>query len=85
MILIVYQISDSDLVRITVLPYSFTGAVGLSFLQFTNMNSMRNLFIIGLSLFLGISIPQFFYENSTLHHGLVRTDAGWVNIIFYKP
>ncbi|GMH12032.1 hypothetical protein Nepgr_013873 [Nepenthes gracilis] len=56
--------------------FGLVASVGLSFLQFTNMNSMRNLFITGLSLFLGISIPQFFddYQN-----GLVRTNAGWFN------
>lgn len=61
--------------------YVFVGAVGLSFLQFTNMNSMRNLIIIGLSLFLGISIPQYFNEYATIKHGLVRTNAGWVSIV----
>lgn len=57
-----------------------SGSVGLSFLQFTNMNSMRNLFITGLSLFLGISIPQFFDEYWTPNRrGLVHTNAGWVS------
>ncbi|KAL7601874.1 nucleobase-ascorbate transporter 1 [Lactuca sativa] len=69
--------------------FGLVGAVGLSFLQFTNMNSMRNLIIIGLSLFLGISIPQYFNEYVTLHHGLVRTNAGWfnafLNTIFSSP
>ncbi|KAL6859390.1 hypothetical protein ACP4OV_017649 [Aristida adscensionis] len=41
--------------------FGYVGAVGLSFMQFTNMNSMRNLFIIGVSLFLGISIPEYFF------------------------
>ena len=60
--------------------FLFSASVGLSFLQFTNMNCMRNLIITGLSLFLGISIPQFFIEywNPT-HNGLVHTNAGWVS------
>ncbi|KAL2476768.1 Nucleobase-ascorbate transporter 1 [Abeliophyllum distichum] len=70
--------------------FGLVGSVGLSFLQFTNMNSMRNLFITGLSLFLGISIPQFFGEYWSLrHNGLVRTNAGWfnafLNTIFSSP
>ncbi|KAK3039763.1 hypothetical protein RJ639_027420, partial [Escallonia herrerae] len=69
--------------------FGLVGSVGLSFLQFTNMNSMRNLVITGLSLFLGISVPQFFNEYLTLHHGLVRTNAGWfnafLNTIFSSP
>ncbi|KAJ0493729.1 putative xanthine/uracil/vitamin C permease [Helianthus annuus] len=69
--------------------FGLVGAVGLSFLQFTNMNSMRNLIIIGLSLFLGISIPQYFNEYVTIQHGLVRTNAGWfnafLNTVFASP
>ncbi|KAB5527659.1 hypothetical protein DKX38_021506 [Salix brachista] len=70
--------------------YGLVASVGLSFLQFTNMNCMRNLIITGLSLFLGISIPQFFIEywNPT-HNGLVHTNAGWfnafLNTIFSSP
>ncbi|KAK9091994.1 hypothetical protein Syun_026905 [Stephania yunnanensis] len=62
--------------------FGLVAAVGLSFLQFTNMNSMRNLFITGLSLFLGISVPQYFNDfwlNS--HHGPVHTHSGWFNAI----
>ncbi|KAL2925746.1 Nucleobase-ascorbate transporter 1 [Bienertia sinuspersici] len=58
--------------------FGLVASVGLSFLQFTNMNSMRNLFITGLSLFLGISIPQFF-DDYLPHHGILRTNAGWFN------
>ncbi|KAK6141185.1 hypothetical protein DH2020_025068 [Rehmannia glutinosa] len=70
--------------------FGLVGSVGLSFLQFTNMNSMRNLFITGLSLFLGISIPQFFDEYwSFTRRGLVHTNAGWfnafLNTIFMSP
>ncbi|XP_022985935.1 nucleobase-ascorbate transporter 1-like [Cucurbita maxima] len=62
--------------------FGLVASVGLSFLQFTNMNSMRNLIITGLSLFLGLSIPQFFneYWNPT-HRGLVHSNAGWFNAI----
>ncbi|KAM7498349.1 hypothetical protein LguiA_022763 [Lonicera macranthoides] len=69
--------------------FGLVGSVGLSFLQFTNMNSMRNLIITGLSLFLGISIPQFFNQHWTPHHGLVHTNAGWfnafLNTVFSSP
>ncbi|GAB4859409.1 N-terminal acetyltransferase [Ancistrocladus abbreviatus] len=63
--------------------FGLVASVGLSFLQFTNMNSMRNLFITGLSLFLGISIPQFFDDYLPPEYcprkGLVWTNAGWFN------
>ncbi|KAF8391833.1 hypothetical protein HHK36_022171 [Tetracentron sinense] len=62
-------------------------SLGLSFLQFTNMNSMRNMFITGLSLFLGLSIPQYFNQFwASSGHGPVNTRAGWfdgfLNTIF---
>ncbi|XP_010252545.1 PREDICTED: nucleobase-ascorbate transporter 1 [Nelumbo nucifera] len=60
--------------------FGLVASVGLSFLQFTNMNSMRNLFITGLSLFLGISVPQYFNDFwFSSHHGPVHTHAGWFN------
>ncbi|XP_010035524.2 nucleobase-ascorbate transporter 1 [Eucalyptus grandis] len=70
--------------------FGLVASVGLSFLQFTNMNSMRNLIITGLSLFLGISVPQFFYEYWTPNRkGLVHSNAGWfnafLNTIFSSP
>jgi len=60
--------------------FPLAASVGISFLQFTNMNSMRNLIITGLSLFLGISVPQYFNDTfSTSGHGPVNTRAGWVS------
>ena len=34
-------------------------AVGISNLQYVDMNSSRNLFIVGFSLFFGLSMPQW--------------------------
>nr|TKV91044.1 hypothetical protein SEVIR_9G069200v2 [Setaria viridis] len=60
--------------------FGYVGGVGLSFMQFTNMNSMRNLFIIGTSLFLGFSIPEYFSQfTMSSHHGPAHTRAGWFN------
>ncbi len=48
-------------------------------MQFVNKNSMRNIYIIGLSLFLGISVPQYFHEyTASASTGPARTNAGWV-------
>lgn len=60
--------------------FGIVAAVGVSFMQFANKNSMRNIYIIGLSLFLGISVPQYFngYTSSAGGHGPARTNAGWV-------
>ncbi|KAI3888972.1 hypothetical protein MKX03_028771 [Papaver bracteatum] len=60
--------------------FGIVASVGLSLLQFTNMNSMRNMFITGVSLFLGLSIPEYFREYTALaHHGPAHTNAGWFN------
>jgi nucleobase transporter 1/2 len=35
-------------------------AVGLSNLQFIDLNSVRNLFILGFAFFMGLSVPEYF-------------------------
>ncbi|CAK9178602.1 unnamed protein product [Ilex paraguariensis] len=71
--------------------YGIVAAIGVSFIQFTNNNSMRNIYILGLSLFLGISIPQYFVMHTDLMtgHGPVKTNGGWfndiLNTIFSSP
>ncbi|KAE8669127.1 Nucleobase-ascorbate transporter 3 [Hibiscus syriacus] len=65
-------------------------ASGITFIQFANNNSMRNIYVLGVSLFLGLSIPQYFAMNTTYDgHGPVRSDAGWfnniLNTIFSSP
>ncbi|XP_058069288.1 nucleobase-ascorbate transporter 3 [Magnolia sinica] len=63
--------------------FGLVAGVGVSFMQFANYNSVRNLYILGLALFLGISVPQYFnnFSNSA-GHGPVKTGAGWFNEIF---
>ncbi|CAN6689648.1 unnamed protein product [Malus baccata var. baccata] len=60
--------------------FGLVASVGLSFLQFTNMNSTRNLFIVGVAFFLGLSVPEYF-RGYTLKafHGPAHTNAGWFN------
>ncbi|XVF63978.1 hypothetical protein PTKIN_Ptkin09bG0130100 [Pterospermum kingtungense] len=65
-------------------------ASGITFIQFANNNSMRNIYVLGVSLFLGLSIPQYFAMNTTYDgHGPVRTNGGWfndiLNTIFSSP
>lgn len=62
--------------------FGIVAAIGISFIQFSNNNSMRNHYILGMALFLGISIPQYFVSNTTGDgHGPVRTNGGWFNDI----
>eukprot|EP00252_Welwitschia_mirabilis_P005804 TRINITY_DN1639_c1_g1_i1.p1 TRINITY_DN1639_c1_g1~~TRINITY_DN1639_c1_g1_i1.p1 ORF type:complete len:230 (-),score=25.30 TRINITY_DN1639_c1_g1_i1:320-1009(-) len=70
--------------------FGLVGAVGISFIQFTNANSLRNMFITGVSLFLGLSIPQYFNEFfDATRNGPVNTNAGWfndfLNTVFSSP
>ncbi|PIA52343.1 hypothetical protein AQUCO_01000302v1 [Aquilegia coerulea] len=63
--------------------FGLVAATGISFVQFINFNSIRNLYILGLSLFLGISIPQYFNGfNASADHYPIKTPAGWFNDIF---
>ncbi|NXI22547.1 S23A1 protein, partial [Sterrhoptilus dennistouni] len=50
-------------------------AVGISNLQYTDMNSSRNIFIFGFSLFAGLAIPNWASKNSTLlETGIIQLD-----------
>ncbi len=40
--------------------FGMIAAVGLSNLQFVNLNSVRNLFILGFAFFMGLSVPEYF-------------------------
>ncbi|EFJ07724.1 hypothetical protein SELMODRAFT_133065 [Selaginella moellendorffii] len=53
-------------------------STGFTFLQFANLSSRRNLFILGFSLFLGLSVPQYFREFAdSAGHGPVHSGANW--------
>jgi len=43
--------------------FGMIAAVGLSNLQFVDLNSARNLFILGFAFFMGLSLPQYFADN----------------------
>lgn len=67
--------------------FAYVGVAGLSFLQFCNLNSFRTKFILGFSVFLGFSVPQYFNEYTAIAgYGPVHTSARWfndiVNVIF---
>lgn len=46
-------------------------AVGLSNLQFVQLNSPRNLFILGISIFFGLSLPVWMSQNE--NKGAINT------------
>lgn len=44
-------------------------AVGLSNLQYVDMNSSRNIFILGVSMFFGLSFPNWLKSNNNIKTG----------------
>ncbi|KAK3756730.1 hypothetical protein RRG08_018454 [Elysia crispata] len=55
--------------------FGMIGAVGVANLQHVNMNSARNLFVIGLSLLFGLGLPQWVRENrGSIHTGNSELD-----------
>ncbi|CAM6096745.1 unnamed protein product [Calypogeia fissa] len=62
--------------------FGIVAAVGISSLHFTNMNKTRNLFIIGFALYMGFSVPFYFYQyRATAGYGPAHTKAHWFNDI----
>uniref|UniRef100_A0A0E0P3A4 Nucleobase-ascorbate transporter 6 n=1 Tax=Oryza rufipogon TaxID=4529 RepID=A0A0E0P3A4_ORYRU len=67
--------------------FSILGMAGVGFLQFCNLNSFRTKFIVGFSVFMGLSVPQYFNEyTSVAGYGPVHTHARWfndmINVVF---
>ncbi|KOM32836.1 hypothetical protein LR48_Vigan01g239200 [Vigna angularis] len=66
--------------------FAYVGAGGLSFLQFCNLNSFRTIFILGFSIFIGLSVSQYFNEYTAINgYGPVHTKARWFNDIINVP
>uniref|UniRef100_A0A0E0D4V9 Xanthine/uracil/vitamin C permease n=1 Tax=Oryza meridionalis TaxID=40149 RepID=A0A0E0D4V9_9ORYZ len=70
--------------------FAYSAAAGLCFLQYCNLNTLRTKFILSISLFLGLSIPQYFREYEVFYvFGPVHTHSPAfnviVNVIFSSP
>lgn len=66
--------------------FAYVGSGGLSLLQFCNLNSFRTKFILGYSIFIGLSVPQYFNEYTVLNgYGPVHTSGRWFNDIINVP
>ncbi|CAD6344224.1 unnamed protein product [Miscanthus lutarioriparius] len=60
--------------------FAYVGMAGVGFLQFCNLNSFQTKFILGFSLFMGLSVPQYFNEyTSVAGFGPVHTHARWTS------
>ncbi|KAK4437174.1 Nucleobase-ascorbate transporter 6 [Sesamum alatum] len=66
--------------------FAYVGAGGLSFLQFCQLNSFRNKFILAVSIFLGLSVPQYFNGYTAINgYGPAHTHGRWFNDIVNVP
>ncbi|CAM8977820.1 unnamed protein product [Rhodiola kirilowii] len=66
--------------------FGYVGACGLTLLQFCNLNSFRNMFVLGFSFFMGLSVPQYFNEYTAINgFGPVHSSARWFNDIINVP
>ncbi|KAF8390359.1 hypothetical protein HHK36_024884 [Tetracentron sinense] len=66
--------------------FAYVGSGGLSLLQFCNLNSFRTKFILGFSIFMGLSVPQYFNEYTAVKgFGPVHTSSRWFNDIINVP
>ncbi|KAM4676318.1 solute carrier family 23 member 1-like isoform 1-T1 [Discoglossus pictus] len=55
--------------------FGVIAAVGISNLQFADMNSSRNIFIVGFSIFSGLTVPNWVNNNTQLMEtGIVQLD-----------
>ncbi|KAH7521322.1 hypothetical protein FEM48_Zijuj07G0020700 [Ziziphus jujuba var. spinosa] len=62
------------------------GSRGLSFLRFCNLNNFRTKFILGFSIFLGLSVPRYFNEYTLANgYGPVHNGGRWFNDIINVP
>ena len=58
-------------------------AVGISNLQFVDMNSPRNLFILGFSLILGMALPSWLNTHqNAIKTGNVDVADSWKKFVF---
>ncbi|MFS7979513.1 putative xanthine/uracil/vitamin C permease [Helianthus anomalus] len=70
--------------------FAYMSSAGLGLLQYCNLNSYRTKFILGFSLFMGLSVPQYFNNYVvTTGYGPVRSRSTWFNelmlVIFTSP
>ncbi|BBG94115.1 Xanthine/uracil permease family protein [Prunus dulcis] len=66
--------------------FAYVGSAGLTLLQYCNLNSFRTKFILGFSIYMGLSIPQYFNEYTLVKgYGPVHTGARWFNDMVNVP
>ncbi|KAL2481470.1 Nucleobase-ascorbate transporter 6 [Abeliophyllum distichum] len=66
--------------------FAYVGSSGLSFLQFCNLNSFQSKFILGFSIFMGLSVPQYSNKYTAIQgFSPVHTSGRWFNDLVNVP
>ena len=63
-------------VSLLIFPSGMISGVGLSNLQFVDLNSSRNLFVLGSALFFGFVVPSWVARNGQ------KIQTGWSHFYF---
>jgi len=62
--------------------FGMIAAVGLSNLQFVDLNSARNLFILGFSIFMGLSLPEHFGQYQAEFEAAAERGEGLTFLLY---
>ena len=67
------SIPDPIVGGVFVVMFGMIAAVGISNLQFADMNSSRNVFIVGFSIVFGLALPQYMKNHpNAIQTGMIR-------------
>ena len=72
-------VPDPVIGGIFIIMFGMIAAVGLSSLQYVDLSSMRNLFVLGTSLFMGLVLPAWIGANkSKIDSGMRYMSTGYI-------
>uniref|UniRef100_A0A2S2QYL4 Solute carrier family 23 member 1 n=1 Tax=Sipha flava TaxID=143950 RepID=A0A2S2QYL4_9HEMI len=80
LIALLVTLPDPVLGAVTSILLVLITAVALSNLQFINLNSIRNMYILGMSMFFGLTLPKYFLSVS-VNNSLINTKYEMMNNI----
>ena len=72
------SIPDPIVGGVLMVMFGMIASVGISSLQFADMNSARNLFIVGFSIVFGLALPYYLYNNP----GAIKTGKYTYSFLF---
>ena len=71
------SIPDPIVGGVFIVMFGMVAAVGISNLQFADMNSSRNLFIVGFSIVFGLALPHYMENHpNAINTGMISNARG---------